>query len=61
MHRAQRLMKSADGSVAGGLALLGMNETEQEDMIDKITLDNGWPSHGNGWPSHGRLLKRDAS
>ena len=47
-------MKSADGSVAGGLVLLGKYEAQQKDMNEKITLDNGWPSHG-------RLLKHHFS
>ena len=55
MHQAQAgLMKSADGSVAGGLVLLGEHEAQQKDMNEKITLDNGWPSHG-------RLLNNEAT
>jgi len=47
MHQApEAAEKSADGSVAGGLVLLGENEAEQKDTSEKINLDNGWPSHG---------------
>jgi hypothetical protein len=37
-----------------GWLSFGENEAEENDMNEKITLDNGWPSHG-------RLLKSDAS
>ena len=37
MHQAPEATgESADGSVAGGLVLLGKDETEQKDMNEKI-------------------------